>query len=550
MDGCDGVYGTLVQAIDELSTPRLKTTRPVHTFRGQLTLGNPDEYDSAMVIDVERYPKVMVRKPLSASNYIQRPEFPNGNDSMQSSATVKADPEAENGVAPVRNERMYQIDDPTSAGGKRDVQRDDLEKGYEYGRTAVFISESDWNVTKLETTSSMDIIGFIPWSTCDRSMHMSVSSIIIGQKTNPKAIMALSSLIHALFELESYAVARLVKKDGNDPTILLLAPSIEVDYECLLDVALPFAEDVRPYRFPPLDRVITVSGKTIKEHRHLPTDTLQKAMSDYVDRMDLDNFAKDEEGNDTEGIPIEETFSPLLHRIDQAVRWRAVHPDEPIPPPYDILMRFTVPPKPLLDKSKHRLDKLIQAADVKRVPPKTLSRRTNRQATKPLSGLDLDALLGPKPAPISTAATTSPSSANPETSLTVDPSNPVPSFRQALDTATSLPQITSLAHSFLHIIESHINSFGGKDYDRAIEELGVLREEMIELEEPRVYNEVVRGLKRKLVDEGGRELGGERRDFWYMVGRGRVGLIVTGGGKGGGEGEVTEEEARGFFRWG
>jgi hypothetical protein len=76
--------------------------------------------------------------------------------------------------------------------------------------------------------------------------------------------------------------------------LVLLAPSIEIDYECLIEVQLPFAEDVRSYRFPPLDKIITVSGKVVTEHRNLPSATLKDAMSDYVDSMDLD--IKDEEG--------------------------------------------------------------------------------------------------------------------------------------------------------------------------------------------------------------------------------------------------------------
>lgn len=127
-------------------------------------------------------------------------------------------------------------------------------------------------------------------------MEMSPSCVVIAQKTNSKAIMALSSLIHALVELESYAVARLVVKADKEPVITLLAPSVEVDHECLLDIQLPFAEDVRSYRFPPLDKVITVSGKEIKEHRNLLSDALSDAMSDYVDRMDLSTFGQDEEG--------------------------------------------------------------------------------------------------------------------------------------------------------------------------------------------------------------------------------------------------------------
>ena len=125
---------------------------------------------------------------------------------------------------------------------------------------------------------------------------MGESSIIIAQKTNDKARMALSSLIRALHELESYAVARIVMKDSKDPQILLLAPSIEPELEALIDVPLPFAEDVRAYRFPPLDRVISTSGATLSKHRNLPTDDLIGAMSDYVDSMDLSTFGRNNEG--------------------------------------------------------------------------------------------------------------------------------------------------------------------------------------------------------------------------------------------------------------
>jgi ATP-dependent DNA helicase 2 subunit 2 len=107
--------------------------------------------------------------------------------------------------------------------------------------------------------------------------------------------MALSSFIHALHELDSYAVARFVSKDGKDPQMLLLAPSIEPDLEALVDVPLPFAEDVRVYRFPPLDRVITTSGATLTKHRYLPGDELVDAMSNFVDKMDLSKYGRDDD---------------------------------------------------------------------------------------------------------------------------------------------------------------------------------------------------------------------------------------------------------------
>ena len=91
-------------------------------------------------------------------------------------------------------------------------------------------------------------------------------------------------------------MARLVLKDDKDPQIVLLAPLIEPDLEALIDVPLPFAEDIRIYRFPPLDKVITTKGEILTKHRNIPTDDLVDAMSDYVDSMDLSTFGKDDEG--------------------------------------------------------------------------------------------------------------------------------------------------------------------------------------------------------------------------------------------------------------
>ena len=194
MEDCDGVFGTMQQAIEELGTPRLKSTRPVPSYKGQLTLGDPEHFDSALCIDVERYPRVMVRRPLAASQYVQRSDLSNGQVSTQSSATMMpdadgADPSSVhpdgNSLTTVRNSRTYQVLDEEAPGGKRDVSRDDLAKGYEYGRTAVHISESDLNVTKLETQPGLEIIGFIPWSTVSaQSLHVSPKICLIEYSLN------------------------------------------------------------------------------------------------------------------------------------------------------------------------------------------------------------------------------------------------------------------------------------------------------------------------------------------------------------------------------
>ena len=72
------------------------------------------------------------------------------------------------------------------------------------------------------------------------------------------------------------------------------------------------------------------------------------------------------QSNPAEYMSLDETYSPVLHRIDQAIRWRAVHPNEPIPPPSEILTRYSRPPEPLVAEAKSYLERSIAAADVKK----------------------------------------------------------------------------------------------------------------------------------------------------------------------------------------
>lgn len=68
-----------------------------------------------------------------------------------------------------------------------------------------------------------------------------------------------------------------------------------------------------------------------------------------------------------------------------------------------------------------------------------------------------------------------------------------------------------------------------------------MREELIEMEEPGVFNECVRELKQKLLGE---ELGGDRKEMWMQVRREKLGLIEK---KSSEQSSVTEEEARAFL---
>lgn len=186
VEDCNGVFGTLKEAVDELGIPRVKITRPIASYKGRLSLGDANNYQTAISIDVERYPKVMVRRPPTASSYVLNSSREKNQDSPSSSATVQADQDMSGGpgtnLTNVRSAYTYTIIDEDTAGGKRDVDREDLAKGYEYGRTAVHISESDENITKLETEAGLDIVGFI---LKDKVCHIVTLTKLTDNKTVP-----------------------------------------------------------------------------------------------------------------------------------------------------------------------------------------------------------------------------------------------------------------------------------------------------------------------------------------------------------------------------
>ena len=108
--------------------------------------------------------------------------------------------------------------------------------------------------------------------------------------------------------------------------------------------------------------------------------------------------------------------------------------------------------------------------------------------------------------------------------------------------AENIDVIKDAAKQIINIIKTWITeSMGDTQYQRALEALGVLREECIETEEPGLYNRFLKGLKAKLYAD---ELGDNRKEMWYKIRTSRLGLIdktlslVS---------DVEEEEAKQFM---
>ncbi len=117
--------------------------------------------ETAMYIDVKRYTRTKVAKPVSATSFAVH------ITSAESSNTISGDTEmpdapAGDDLVAIRRSVTYTVNDPSAAGGKKHLDITDMAKGYSYGRTAVPFSELEEGVTKLHAKQDFSIIGFIP----------------------------------------------------------------------------------------------------------------------------------------------------------------------------------------------------------------------------------------------------------------------------------------------------------------------------------------------------------------------------------------------------
>jgi ATP-dependent DNA helicase 2 subunit 2 len=218
---------------------------------------------------------------------------------------------------------------------------------------------------------------------------------------------------------------------------------------------------------------------------------------------------------------MEDTYNPILHRINQILHWRAVHPTEELPQPYDILTKYSNPPAQLVKRAQPALESVIKAADVKKVPPKQKGRKRGRDMEKPLSGLDVESLLGH------------------EKRVKISPENAIPEFKQLLATTEDSGAINEASKQMGTIIENYIRySTGDSGYGRAIEAIRVMREELNDFEEPRLFNDFMRQLKKHILDG---DLDGDRREMWWRIRAGRLGLLDK---KTNPMSDVSEDEAK------
>lgn len=159
---------------------------------------------------------------------------------------------------------------------------------------------------------------------------------------------------------------------------------------------------------------------------------------------------------------------------------------------------------------------------------KKFKRQESGKNDGPVSGLDIDSILTKGAA---------------QKQGQISKGNAVPEFKQVLQSLAKANEDEGIVEAIMEmgdIVQSLIKeSTGDSNYDQAIESIGVMREQMIGLELPELYNDFLKKLKTRIISE---ELGGNRKEMWLRIRYpGRLGLITNAQSE---ASNVTSEEAR------
>ncbi|KAG6845292.1 hypothetical protein H0H87_011443 [Tephrocybe sp. NHM501043] len=255
------------------------------------------------------------------------------------------------------------------------VEKEQLVRGFKYGTT--YAPCPDGQFPRLKTRKGIEICGFFPAENFRRELCMGEIQYVWADPSSAIQQAALSSIVKAMNEKNSMAIARWVTKDDMDPKMGVLTPVEWDEVDCLLWAQMPFADDIRKYTFASLDNLVSKKGEILTEHPFIPTQEQREAMNAFVDGMDLmDAGDKDEEGTI-------ESYNPSIHRTKQAMFHCAVVSDlvaNPLPPPHPELLKFFEPPKRVLKRSREALEECINVFKIKHVPKKVLKTRKDEHA--------------------------------------------------------------------------------------------------------------------------------------------------------------------------
>ncbi|XP_058520966.1 X-ray repair cross-complementing protein 5 [Ochotona princeps] len=244
----------------------------------------------------------------------------------------------------IQKETVYCLNDDDET----EVAKEDTLQGFRYGSDIIPFSKVDEEQMKYKSEGKcFSVLGFCRSSQVQRKFFMGNQVLkVFAAKDDEAAAVALSSLIHALDELDMVAIVRYAYDRRSNPQVGVAFPYIKDAYECLVYVQLPFMEDLRQYMF-----------SSLKNTKYTPTEAQLSAVDALIDSMSL--VRKDEEEDTIEDLfPTTKIPNPEFQRYFQCLLHRALHPQEPLPPVQQHILNMLDPPAEVTTKSQTALSKI------------------------------------------------------------------------------------------------------------------------------------------------------------------------------------------------
>ncbi|KAE8246624.1 hypothetical protein A4X13_0g5701 [Tilletia indica] len=263
------------------------------------------------------------------------------------------------GAEPISGARRVELED-----GKHRlelVDEDDPEflRGWRLGQTLIPISDDIH--TDLETRKGIEIIGFSKKAEIlPPYLKYGEAYYVVADEKDIEAQVQVGALAQAMSRVKKWALVRWVKKDDSPPLLAALSPTSTESVDFFHMVPLVFANDVRPWSFPPLTRVINKLGETVHDHVSLPTNRMEALTDRLVDSMNLVDIKEADDDEPYEFGAPDDILNPYIHRLKQDIVNRTMHPDRPLVAPHEELTRNFHPPPSVLEAMTEVKDLLEQ----------------------------------------------------------------------------------------------------------------------------------------------------------------------------------------------
>jgi hypothetical protein len=181
-------------------------------------------------------------------------------------------------------------------------------KGYRYGSQYIPVTPADEDNFKIPGPPVIRVIGLIEREKVPRHHFLDAPTYLHPAIDSESAHFCFSSIAVTLLRENKIALARFVKRENSDPSLIALIPQIneENSMTSFLLYRIPFSDDVREYNFPSL--ISFASEKHVKSTPAL--NKQRQGMEDFVDQLTITDFSR---SNTTPGNATLENIYATLH---------------------------------------------------------------------------------------------------------------------------------------------------------------------------------------------------------------------------------------------